>query len=108
MRPNIFLLFLFIAAVMLIGCGGRPGVTTTEASAASTQTSSTSSTAAASTPSISASNTISPTKLGTDAPGPKTTWMVVTLPNQAVTPGWQGAAPDDCRGDAAACAQDSR
>ena len=34
--------------------------------------------------------------------------MVVKRPNQQVTPGWQGSAPDDCQGDPSACAEDHR
>lgn len=119
MRRDIPLFFLLsIALILFVGCGGRPGVTTSaEASAApaSSQASAspTTATAPATTPTSATAvtptpSTISPVKSGTSGPGPQTAWMVVTLPNQAVTPGWQGSAPDDCVGDPSACAQDNR
>lgn len=42
------------------------------------------------------------------ASGPQTSWMVVTLPNQKVTPGWQKFAPQDCLPDPSVCGQDHR
>lgn len=42
------------------------------------------------------------------AAGPQKSWMVVTLPNPAVTPEWRSFAPEDCQPDPSACANDHR
>lgn len=114
MRKDIPLLFLSSIILFLIGCGGRPNATTVEASAASTQTIAAPATTAAPASSsvqpttVQPTTAIAPVKSGTTGPGPQTAWMVVTLPNQAVTPNWQDVAPDNCSEDPSACAQDNR
>lgn len=80
--------FLLSIAIVLAGCGGA-------GSAASAGTSS-------------ALNLSSAATSNSNAPGPQTAWMVVTLPNQKVTPGWQAQAPQDCLPDPTVCGQDHR
>jgi hypothetical protein len=40
--------------------------------------------------------------------GPQTAWSVFTLPNPVVTPNWRSYAPEGCRSNPDACADDSR